>query len=213
MASITKADDKQNWQQTKSQLTRQAILQAAVDCFYEYGYANTSTAQIADKAQVSRGAMLHHFPSRAELVAATVGYLNHQRVQLFTAEENAAQAGAEFTRIDEGIDIYWRQLNTPTFIVFFELKTAARTDLELAAVLEPALAEYESAWLQTVIDLFPDLSKSNEFERATHLTQILLEGMAMARATHQNLPETLLLDWLKKELNSSFSDVQGSIKR
>ena len=31
------------WQQTKSEQTRQAILAAAIDCFYELGYASTTT--------------------------------------------------------------------------------------------------------------------------------------------------------------------------
>ena len=38
------------WQQTKSERTRKAILDAAVDCFYELGYFNTTTEHIARKA-------------------------------------------------------------------------------------------------------------------------------------------------------------------
>ena len=44
------------WQAEKSALTRQAILEAAVRCFVEHGYANTTTAMISDEASVSRGA-------------------------------------------------------------------------------------------------------------------------------------------------------------
>ena len=61
------------WQAEKSALTRQAILEAAVRCFVEHGYANTTTAMIADEASVSRGAMMHHFPSRAAVMNAVVG--------------------------------------------------------------------------------------------------------------------------------------------
>ena len=39
------------------------ILDAALDCFITIGYASTTTAKIADRARVSRGAMLHHFCS------------------------------------------------------------------------------------------------------------------------------------------------------
>ena len=202
------------WQQTKSMLTRTAILQASVDCFYELGYANTTTENIAKKAGVSRGAMLHHFPSRFDLIKASVGFLNQQRIEMFAREEFAVQHGAEHSRIEEGIDTYWRQLNTPAFIVFHELRVAARTDEELADVLRPALAEFDQAWFAAVKDVFPDLALSEAFGRANFLTQFVLESMAIARNTGVgSVPEKMMLDWLKRELRRSFSDVLESVKR
>lgn len=209
-----KKKGKQTWQQTKSQLTRSAILQAAVDCFYELGYSKTTTENIARKAKVSRGAMLHHFPTRFELIKATVEYLNLLRLEMFAQEEFAAQKGAEHTRVEEGIDVYWNQLNTPAFIVFFELKVVARTDPELAEVVEPALQEFESAWYEAAKDVFPDLALSESFQRANYLTVLMLEGMAVARFSGQSrMPEKMLIDWLKQELRRSFQDVLGTVKR
>ena len=202
------------WQQTKSQLTRNAILQAAVDCFYDLGYARTTTENIAKRANVSRGAMLHHFPNRMDLIQATVRYLNQQRIERFAREESAAQQGAEHSRIEEGIDAFWELLKTPVFIVFNELKVAARTDKELAAAVEPALEEFESAWYAAVKDVFPDLALSEAFERANYLTKFLLEGMAASRtANSETVPEKMMLQWLKRELRRSFQDVLGSVKR
>lgn len=212
--SITQAKGQLTWQQTKSQLTRTAILQAAVDCFYERGYANTTTENIAKQAAVSRGAMLHHFPSRFELIRATVSYLNQLRIEMFAREEFAVQQGAEYSRIEEGIDTYWRQLNTPVFIVFTELQIAARTDPELAEVVRPALEEFQAAWYEAVKDLFPDLALSEAFARANYLTKYLLEGMAVAKfAGTEKVPESMMLSWLKRELRRSFQDVLGSVKR
>ena len=216
VAQDTAAQDKGKltWQQTKSQLTRTAILQAAVDCFYQLGYANTTTENIAKAAKVSRGAMLHHFPARADLIKAAVGYLKQQRIEMFAKEEFAIQQGAEHSRIEEGIDIYWRQLNTPVFIVFHELKVAARTDKELASVVQPALQEFEAAWFEAVKDVFPDLALSEAFSRANYITQFLLEGMAVARfAGTGHIPEKMLLGWLKRELRRSFQDVLNTVKR
>ena len=202
------------WQQTKSQLTRTAILQAAVECFHDLGYASTSTENIAKQANVSRGAMLHHFPSRFELVRATVEHLNQLRIEMFAREEFAVQQGAEHSRIEEGIDIYWRQLNTPAFIVFHELQVAARTDSELDKVVAPALLEFESAWYEAVKDVFPDLALSEAFSRANYLTKYLLEGMAIARLMGtEQVPEKMMLSWLKRELTRSFQDVLGTVKR
>ena len=75
----------EGWQAEKSALTRQAILEAAVRCFVEHGYANTTTAMIADEANVSRGAMMHHFPSRSAVMTAVVGYLHARRLNEYRA--------------------------------------------------------------------------------------------------------------------------------
>ena len=68
------------WQAEKSALTRQAILEAAVRCFVQHGYTNTTTAMIAEEAAVSRGAMMHHFSSRSAVMKAVVGYLHVRRL-------------------------------------------------------------------------------------------------------------------------------------
>lgn len=202
------------WQQTKSERTRTAILDATVDCFYELGYFNTTTEHIARKAGVSRGAMLHHFATRFELITAAVEHINQMRLATFTDEETRIQEGAEHSRVEEGIDAYWRQLNTPAFVVFTELKIAARTDKELEKVLTPALVTYDRAWYKAVSQVFPDLAKSEAFARTNYLTQYLLEGMAIARMTNgPKVPEQMILDWLKSELRRSYQDVLTTVKR
>mgnify|MGYP001813421858 CR=1 FL=1 len=92
------------WQQTKSENTRSAVLEAAVDCFYDLGYANTTTEKISRRAGVSRGAMLHHFPTRFDLIKAAVEHLNELRLATFADEESRIHLGAENSRIEEGID-------------------------------------------------------------------------------------------------------------
>jgi len=204
----------QTWQKTKSEMTRTSILEAAVDCFYELGYANTTTENIAQTAGVSRGAMLHHFPTRFVLIKAAIEHLNRKRLEWFEEEESVVQRGAEHTRIEEGIDTYWKQLNSPTFIVFHELKVAARTDKELAKVLLPAMQEFDKAFYQSVRRIFPDLVLSEAFERANYLTQYLLEGIAMARMTSASkVPDKMMIAWLKRELRRSYQDVLGTVKR
>ncbi|MEM1434210.1 MAG: TetR/AcrR family transcriptional regulator [Pseudomonadota bacterium] len=203
------AEGSRTWQQTKSAMTRDAILTAALDCIYEHGYAHTTTAKIAEQAGLSRGAMLHHFANRFDLIRAAIDFLNTQRLERYAQEEQAVQSDAEATKIDAGIDVYWRQLNTRHFTVLLELRVASRTDPELRAVLEPALLAFEEQAARVTRQLFPDLARSQAFQRAILLTHYLLEGMAIARATDPRpIPETLLLDWLKSELRESFQDVQ-----
>ncbi|MBY6018858.1 TetR/AcrR family transcriptional regulator [Ferrimonas balearica] len=49
---------------------REQILDTALTLFVEQGIAATATAQIAKVAGVATGTLFHHFPSKAELVAA-----------------------------------------------------------------------------------------------------------------------------------------------
>ena len=207
-------NERKTWQQTKSENTRTLILDAAVRCFYEQGYANTATESIAAEAGVSRGAMLHHFPTRFELIRATVEHLSKQRLELFEVQETEAQRGAVYTRVEEGIDAYWRQLNTPVFVVFQELMIAARTDKDLEKVLKPALEAFEVARYETAKRIFPDLALSEAFSRTNYLTRFLLEGMAVStRIDGPKVPTKKMLLWLKRELRRSYQDVLGRVER
>ncbi len=202
------------WQQTKSENTRHNILDAAIRCFYEFGYNNTTTEKIAKEAGVSRGAMLHHFPSRSDLIKASVRHLNEQRIALYLSEESDIQEGAEHSRVEEGIDAYWKQLNTPAFVVFHELQVAARTDPELLEVMIPAIKEFDRLGMKATRELFPDLAMSEEFRRTFSLSLYLLEGLAANRFTRNTGRDAdELLGWLKAELRRSYQDVLTSLDR
>lgn len=58
--------------------TRERILQAALQCFNEFGYDRTSIARIRDHSGVSNGALFHHFPNK-EAIAEGL-YLEAMRV-------------------------------------------------------------------------------------------------------------------------------------
>ena len=201
-------DTPKTWQQTKSENTRTAILDAAIECFYRLGYASTTTENIANAAGVSRGAMLHHFANRFELIRAAIEHLTAQRLDTYVREGTAVQQDPTQTRIDDGIDVYWRQLNTPAFIVFHELLVASRTDPELREAMIPAYEKFRDAAFESSRQMFPDLARSEAFLRANVLTQYLLEGMAIARITTKApVPADLMLKWLKLTLKAEFSDV------
>lgn len=200
------ADTDKTWQQTKSENTRACILEAALDCFYELGYGSSTTEKVAKCAGVSRGAMLHHFPSRLDLVKAAVRYLYEKRLSMFEETELKINEGAEHSRIDEGIDAYWQQLHSPLFTVFHELQVAARTDPDLQVVLDACSEEMDRSWGRLAANVFPDLALSEEFDNANLLTMFLLEGMAVRGQTSGNAPEKMI-PWLKQQLHSMFADV------
>ena len=155
-------------QRAKSENTRITILDAAIRCFYERGYNNTTTEKVAREAGVSRGAMLHHFPSRFDLIKAGVNHLHQQRLEQFEVQERQIQENAEHSLIEEGIDNYWAQLHSPLFTVWNELRVAARTDADLNNILKPAAREFEAKFTKITASVFPDLALSEELVRVKH---------------------------------------------
>src|SRR5258705_13539848 len=68
-------------QQQRREETRRALLDAAVESLIEVGFARTTTLEVQRRAEVSRGALLHHFPSKAELLVAAVAHLAEMRAK------------------------------------------------------------------------------------------------------------------------------------
>ncbi len=76
-------------QQERSETTRTRLMDATVECLVELGWAGTTTTVVAQRAGVSRGAQLHHYPARADLVVAAVEHLGAAR---FAEAREAAAA-------------------------------------------------------------------------------------------------------------------------
>ncbi|MFJ9828839.1 TetR family transcriptional regulator [Streptomyces sp. NPDC101160] len=75
------AESKSGPKQDRSRATRQRLLEAAVACLAEHGWAGSTVAVVAERAGVSRGAAQHHFPTREDLFTAAVEYVAEERSQ------------------------------------------------------------------------------------------------------------------------------------
>ncbi|MET9153370.1 TetR/AcrR family transcriptional regulator [Streptomyces griseoflavus] len=80
--------------QDRSRATRQRLLEAAVACLAEHGWAGSTVTVVAEHAGVSRGAAQHHFPTREDLFTAAVEYVAEERSNALRAlfPEGAATA-------------------------------------------------------------------------------------------------------------------------
>src|SRR3954471_4979399 len=92
-------------QAERTTVTRTRLLDAALAVLAERGYAATTTVEVARRAGVSRGAQLHHFPTKAELLAAAVEHLHAKRRAEF--REAMASVPDSADRLDAGIDLLW----------------------------------------------------------------------------------------------------------
>jgi len=179
----------EGWQAEKSALTRQAILEAAVRSFVEHGYANTTTAMIAEEASVSRGAMMHHFPSRSAVMNAVVGYLHVRRLNEYRAlMSDIDSPDQQLTRkaIKTSVESAWKYVNLPSFVAYQELLAAARTDKELAKAVGEVEQDFEREFLKTVRSVFPHWKQVKSLQAAHDLVQFVMQGMGVAhRSSHR----------------------------
>lgn len=121
--------------QSRSLVTQNRILNAAVQALVEFGYAGASTVKIQELADVSRGRMLHQYPSRDELLVAAVQHLASARVDDAGAQVDWPVAPG--ARICAVVDAMWSTYQQDYFWAATELWIGARHNDGLRRALVP----------------------------------------------------------------------------
>jgi AcrR family transcriptional regulator len=176
------------WQQRKSAQTRVGILEAAIECLATHGYARTTTQRIAETAGVSRGAMLHHYPTKGALIAAIIAYCFYRRMQMLT---EGMRNLSETQRVEEfaGLELLWSSYFTPEHRAYLELNIAARTDAEVRGIFVPQARRFSRHWRAGGVRVFPDWAGDLErLSLASDLVEAVLEGLALNKEVW-NSPE------------------------
>lgn len=119
--------------------TRKEVLKATVDCLFRYGYGATTTHLVAEVAGLSRGAMLHHFPTKSDLMEATVRYAWEREQEITEAALLKIEPG--LPRYRAMIDEHWDTVRAPENTAINEIRIGSRSDPELAKVLQPIMAD------------------------------------------------------------------------
>jgi AcrR family transcriptional regulator len=118
-------------------------MEATVDLLVERGFAGTSTTLVSERAGVSRGAQLHHFPTKNDLVVAAVEHLTERRGEELAAAfaalsaQPVATAAQRRTRLRAVVAMLGDHFASPVFAAALELWVAARTDETLLAAVAP----------------------------------------------------------------------------
>jgi AcrR family transcriptional regulator len=121
---------------------RARLIDAAVVCLDRLGYSATTLATIAEEAGVSRGGMLHQFPSKVDLMLAVVAYASgaDERAPPPREPENPSDMRAFFMSLT---DVVWQAQKTPAVMAKLEIMVAARSDKVLAQKLPAIFNEIE----------------------------------------------------------------------
>lgn len=182
------------------------MLDATVDRLTHDGYAGMSTNDVVRRAGVSRGALVHHYPTKAQLAVAALDRWLEDRLAEFDAEFTAippAQRDAS-----GAIEVLWRMFQGPTFAAWLELVSAARTDLGLRTLLTPVNDRFHDGVLASFHRAFPDADDAT-FDPgiAVRFAFTVLTGAAVGRVLDEpgapNPPESVTT---LKLLASAFVD-------
>lgn len=191
-------------QAERSAATRGRLVAAAIDSLHRLGYAATSTNLVADLAGVSRGAMLHQFPTKALLMAAVV----EASLEDDYAAYRAALQGVTdpLDQICVISDTAWAQFRRPSGIAQIEIWTATRSDPELAAVVLPV---HDAMYARTLADhsrRFADAGVTDmEVVRMLFYHNVsLLRGLALEHVLGTPLA---LLDPAVERMKQTITDV------
>ncbi|WP_405530637.1 TetR/AcrR family transcriptional regulator [Streptomyces avidinii] len=137
MVAVTgpKQGPTQGPKQARSRVTRRHLLEAAVSCLAEHGWAGSTVSVVAERAGVSRGAAQHHFPTREDLFTAAVEYVAEERS---TALRDLFHAGpaARPAVVEALVDLYTGAL----FRAALQLWAAASNEEQL----RPQVTELEA---------------------------------------------------------------------
>jgi AcrR family transcriptional regulator len=181
----------------RSQASRRAsshalILDAAVDLLVERGYCGTTTVAIQERAGVTRGRLLHHFPSRNALLVAAARHLADERIidmeQWFEHADDPDPGGP--ARVDRAIELLWSTFRQPYFWAAMELWSAARTDEGLRNELASSERRLGRAIQHVVATMFGPVHSSHRgFDDVRDLLFSSMRGVALTYAVVERDPE------------------------
>ena len=182
--------------QSRAEATRASLLAATLASLHDRGYAGTSTQEVCRRAGVSRGTLLHHFPTRIDLLVAALDAILIERVENFLA----VHRGTEPVPMPMLVRSLWGQWKGPVYVAWLELAVAARTEPALQEPMRSVMARFDVEILAAfhelvdVGDLPPAIADVLPF-----LTFAVFNGLAVSRGygeTDQEEPVLNLIEML-----------------
>ena len=165
-------------QAERSAAMRLRLLDATVECLVTYGYAGTTTHRVAELAGVTRGAQIHHFPAKEDLVVAAIEHLAQQRARVTIREVGRIRESPDPAAAV--LDFLWEVHQGPIVVATLELWMASRTDPVLAKHVQRVEPVVNGALLAAIEQVLPDRSAQNELRYAVYTAMDALRGILVA---------------------------------
>lgn len=192
-------------QAQRSSETRTALLDATLDLLVESGYKATTTTAVAFRAGVSLGALLHHFPTKIDLLTAAIGHAFARRTEEF--RRILTDSGAVGDELDDAVDLLWSMFSGTTFTAFVELWVAARTEPELAEALVAVDRDFLASCEQLHAEHFGSQHGSDVAQIGLQLVFSLFSGLAFSNMIpgYEPFPSPAVIDAFKAMVRATVS--------
>jgi AcrR family transcriptional regulator len=169
--------------QDRSRLTRKRLVEATIECLAEHGWPATTVGEVAARVGVSRGAAQHHFPTREDLITATLEHMFEQLTEEVQAEL-AVPDGMTKTEVIvmKVVDLY----ASVHFKAALQVWTAAAADPALRARILPMEAKFGRGAHRMVVE---QLGVDDHDPRVRGLVQATLDlgrGLGLADVLHDD---------------------------
>jgi AcrR family transcriptional regulator len=179
----------------RSQATRGRLMEATVECLAELGWSGTTTTVVAERAGVSRGAQLHHYRTKADLVVAAIDHLALLRGAEIRRAAAALPTGRN--RTVAVLDLLSTHHTGPLFTAALEVWVAARTDAGLREALVPVEARVGRDIHRLTVELLGADERRPGTREAVQATLDLMRGLGVANLLTDDSPrrQRLLKQW------------------
>jgi AcrR family transcriptional regulator len=186
----------------RSATTRGKLIAAAIDLLYRKGYSATTTISVAAKARVSRGAMLHQFPTRVELLLAVAEHITAEQSRYRRERLPADKFNSPMERFIASANVSWEVHSQPSAIALLEIIMATRSDRDL----RKGFGHFVKTWAEkrrlAAVNMAADLGIADvsKVDAMIGLHQASLRGLAIERmfvqdGTHIERQRQLLADY------------------
>ena len=135
-------------QAERSQETRTRILKAAANLIRKRGYARFRTAEVAEEAGLSRGAQLHHFPTKDSLVVATLEYVFEQAQVLSRRRASAVNRPRDLIEavIEDAREFFFSEHFKVAIDIVLSTSTDQSVRKQILDISRKARRPVETAW-------------------------------------------------------------------
>ncbi len=176
-------------QAERSTRTREALLDATVDALVELGFARVSTREVAARAGVTIGALQHHFPTKADLVIATLEHLSEVLARELV--ERAPHGETEQELAGNLLDRLWEIFRAPGVAAMEELVVAARTDAELRGRLATVQRQVVDATAAVGAYFFPRAAERGTLAPLVDTALATIRGLSLLGFADRPLAERM----------------------
>lgn len=178
-------------QEERRRVTRERLLQASTDTLVELGAISFTTTAVVKRAGLSQGALFKHFPTKAELLSATVESVFSGLITQYEGEflartgstDEAAGPAPLDDRLHAGLDLLWEVFQDDRLLAAYDLFSVARTSSELQDDLQPVVRAHVANLHALAAALFPDAhgAAPDRFRDAVDLVSATMQGLVLNR--------------------------------